>query len=324
MEEMWFIDSKYNMLVGLDAARKNILCINTIPELLWNKVYEYGIKLNNKIYFYSEYLNAMVIFDFYNSDFEVVASEGKKSIGVNRIAVSMDGNIYLFPLKKDENVISYNVDNNGWNIVDDHKLSKCIMAVEKFDDNRVLIADGNECRVIVFNPKENTSFFLKVQGYKEGLRDVCFDDRYIYGLSLFGAKIFIFDRYNFEFIKSIDLNTDNIKMFQCIIDCGEYLLLLKREARESLKVDKNTMKFNELSGDILNEVFQDTIKVGKNLLWLRKNRCSGGTINIFDISQMKGEEVPYYCDRFMQIAISNKKIVEENRLFTLENFCKIC
>ncbi|WP_027209134.1 hypothetical protein [Butyrivibrio hungatei] len=317
---IWFIESKYNILIGMDVEQKRVVYIIKVPKALRNRVDSYGITINDKILFWSEYFSGMVIFDICKADFKMTSSKEKRCNRLRRNSVYIDGNLYIFPLKRNENVILYDIANNEFRLVNKSKLPKCIMAVYRFDDNSVLLVDGNESRLVIFNPVADTCVYLKVQGYDGGMRDVCFDEHYIYCLSLLGTLIFVFDRYSYEYIKTIAISTDNTRAFQCIIDCNDYLLLLKRDSKKSLIVDKTTTKCEELRDDIVNDEFVSAVRIDEKILWIRKDQCIDGVIDMFDISHKIGEEISYYCDKVVNIVVNDGQIIEENRLLTLEKY----
>ena len=319
---LWFIESKHNILIGMDIEQKKVVYTLIVPEILRNRVDSYGITINNKIFFWSGYFSNMIIFDICKADFKIASTKEKRCSDARYNSKYIDGNIYLFPLNKDENVFLYDIANNECRVVNKSKLPNCITAVNRFDDNSVLIADGNKSRIIIYNPVADTCVYLTVEGYDGGMRDVCFDEHYIYGLSLCGTLIFIFDRYSHEYIKTIVISTDNNRAFQCKIDCNDYLLLLKRESKNSLILDKTTKECEELRDDIWNDLFVSTVKLSDNKLWIRKNKCIDGAIYVFDILHKIGEGISYFCDKFIETEVDNGQVIEESRLFTLEEYAE--
>ena len=289
---LWMIDYEWNILLGIEQLTGKVKTVKTVPTELNNRVRSFGIQDGGEIYFPSYDGKKYLIYNVQQDNINIISTDIEcKGVDAYRKPIICGKRIVFVPFKKNDNIYLVNSLTKHVEVDTDYK-NKGLEALSAaaLDDSRILLATKEGMYIYNLNNADIST--VKIDNFTGGIRDICIDRDNIYAVSQTGGKIFVISNNNLSVLKTLQLENKGELDYQAIVDCGDKLFLMQREASFSLIIDKSNFEIKKVS---INDgyKFRTVEYIGDNKVWFREWEHWGKKLKLYDISKLEEIETKY-------------------------------
>ncbi len=320
----WYIDTAARLLVEIDKNNKEVKSRIFIPISVGIPYSGNGVVVDDKVFFQLLYTRFILVYNKKIGELSFIRLRLEEDIDESPQVDSLIkfcGSIFLVPWKYSA-LVKIDI-----NTLEPEYFIEPISAIDyrmhhdelfrygcQLDNERWVFAHNHSNKLIVFNIVNKEIEVICVDKNNIYMENVCSDTKYIFVLARNRGYFYILDKRSYTVIKKIELEHGDNSFFSCIIDCGEYILILQRNAEKSYCVNKYTWDVEKV------DIFADTLfdhgiiryagYFSDKIVWMTRKGKKNIYIGFYDITtkSTKWDVIPG---------------IKENRFYTMKHYIHI-